>query len=161
MKIAAKITMAKRKFAIGPATTMAARLSHRLEDEALARARCGVHARQARPVGNARGILVAEEFHEAAERNGGDFPARAVAIVEADDFRAKTDGKHQNPHAAPARDQEMAKFVEEHDQAEDEQKGNEIPDNAAAERMQMRQKIRPHDACLTPPLEMVPAQIRR
>ena len=72
---------------------------------------------------HARGILVAEEFHVAAERNGGDLPARAVAVVKADEFGPEADGKHQNPHAAPARDQEMPELVEEHDQAEDEEKG--------------------------------------
>ena len=95
----------------------------------------GVHARKARGVRHAGGIFVAEEFYVAAERNGGDFPARAVAVVKTDEFRPKTDGKHQNPHAAPARHQEMPKLVEKHDQAEDEQKGNEIADHAAPKRM--------------------------
>jgi hypothetical protein len=36
VKIAAKITMARMKFANGPAATMAARLPHRLMVEALA-----------------------------------------------------------------------------------------------------------------------------
>ena len=107
--------------------------------------------RQACCVGSARDIFVAEELHVTAERDGGDFPARAVAVVETDDFRAETDGKHQNAHAAPARDQEMPKLVEEHHQAEDEQKGNDVADDAAAKHMQMRQNIRPHDAPVPDP----------
>ena len=50
-------------------------------------------------------------------------------------FGPETDGKHQDPHAAPARDQEMPQFVKKHDQAEDEQKGNEVADHAAPKRM--------------------------
>ena len=76
-------------------------------------------------VRHAGGILVAEKLHVAAERNGGDLPAGAVAIGEAEQLRAETDGKDQHPHAAPARDQEMAELVEEHDDAQDEQKRND------------------------------------
>ena len=94
-------------------------LEHRLEEKAVL-AFAFVHGLQARSVRGAAGILVAEEFDVAAERNGGDFPARAVAIVKPDDFRAETDGKHQNSHAAQARDQEMAELVEEHHKAENE-----------------------------------------
>ena len=132
-------------------------LGHRLKHETL-RFLAFVHGGKALGVRHARRILVAEEFHIAAERDGGDFPARVVAVVKANDLRPKADGKHQNPHAAPARDQEMAELVEEHDQAEDEEKGDEVPDHAAPERMQMRQEIRPHDAAL-PPLP-VPSRSR-
>ena len=72
--------------------------------------------------GTLAGVLVAEELHEAAERNGGDFPARAVAVIEADDFRPEADGEHHDPHAAPARDQKMAELMKKHDKAENEQK---------------------------------------
>src|SRR5580704_5341920 len=107
---------------------------HRLEHETL-RFLAFIHGGQALGVRHARGILIAEEFYIAAERDGGDFPARAVAVVKADDFGAKTNGKHQDPHATPARDQEMTQFVEEHDQAEDEQKGHDVTDHAAPKRM--------------------------
>ncbi len=98
---------------------MAARLHTRLEHEAL-RPLGGIHGGELRGVRSACRILIAKEFDVAAERNGRDFPARAVAIVKSDQFGAETDGKHQNPHAAPAPDQEMAEFVEEHDEAEHE-----------------------------------------
>ena len=94
-----------------------------------------IHLGKALGIRHAGGILVAEEFYVAAERDGGDFPARAVAVVKTDNFGPKTNGKHQDPHAAPARDQEMTQFVEEHDQAEDEQKGHEVTDHAAPKRM--------------------------
>ena len=100
-------------------------LGHRLEHEAL-RALLRIHGGEPRGIGHARRVLVAEELHKAAERNRRDFPARSVAVIEADDFRPKADRKHQDPHAAPAGDQEMAQFVKEHDQAEHEQKGNDI-----------------------------------
>ena len=35
----------------------------------------------------------------------------------------------------------MTELMEKDDQAEDEEEGNEVPDNAAAEQVQMRQKI--------------------
>ncbi len=119
MKIAAKITTAKTKFAIGPATTMAARLATGWKKKLCARSAAFMVSSRA-AVRCAGGVLIAEEFYVAAQRNGGNFPAGAVAIIEADDFRAESDGKHQDPHAAPAGDQEMAEFVEKHDQAEDE-----------------------------------------
>ena len=94
-----------------------------------------IHGVQARPIRDASGVLVAEEFHVTAERNGRDFPPRAVAIVKTDQFGAKTDRKHQYPHPAKARDQEMAKLVDEHDKAENEQKGDKIGDDASPKRM--------------------------
>ena len=48
-----------------------------------------------------------------------------MTVVEADELRAETDRKHQHPHAAPARDQKMAKLMEEHDDAQAEQKRND------------------------------------
>ncbi len=36
--------------------------------------------------------------------------------------------------------------MEKDDQAEDEEKGDEVADNSAPEGVQMRQEIRPHDA---------------
>ncbi len=130
-------------------------LGYRLEEKALLAFVFG-HALQTRSIRGASGVLIAEELYVAAERNGGDFPARAVTIVKPDDFRAETDGKHQNSDATQPGDQEMAKLVEEHHKAEDEQERDEIGGNAAPQRMQMRQQIRPHNACLTPPVCPVP-----
>ena len=47
-------------------------------------------------VGHARRVLVAEELHIAAERDRGDLPARAVAVVEADEFRTEADRERQH-----------------------------------------------------------------
>jgi hypothetical protein len=112
--------------------------AYRLEHEAL-RLLGLVHGRQARTIRHAGGVLVAEEFHIAAQRNGGNLPPRTVTVVEAYEFRAKTDGKHQNLHPAPTADEEMPQFVEEHDKAEDKQKGDDQTGHIAPKRMQMRQ----------------------
>src|SRR5271156_4740249 len=118
---------------------------YRLEHETFS-AFLRIHAGSLRRVGHTCRIFIAKKLHEAAQRNGRDLPARPVAIIEANDFRTKADGEDQNPHPAPAGDEKMAKLVEEHDQAQDEQERNEIAHDAAAECVQMRQKIGPHDA---------------
>ncbi len=97
-------------------------LAHRLKEEAFG-AFAIVHGFEPRRFRNACGILVAEEFHIAAERNGRDLPAGAVPIVKAAEFGTKTDGKHQNPHAAQARDHEVPELVEKHHDAEHEEEG--------------------------------------
>ena len=144
------MTIAKTKFAIGPATTMAARLGTGWKKKLCLRSPSVMLSRRG-SIRGASGILIAEELHVAAERDGCDFPARAVTIVKPDDFRAETDGKHQNSDPTQPGDQEMAKLVEEHHKAEDEQERDEIGGNATPQRMQMRQQIRPHNARLTPP----------
>ena len=113
--------MARMKLAIGPAATMAARRAHRLMEEAVAALGLG-HAGDGGLVRHARGIVIAEKLHVAAERNRRKLPAGAVAIVEADNFRAETHRKSEHPHAAPARDQEVAELMEEDDDAQSEQK---------------------------------------
>ena len=109
----------------------------RLVEEADLALRLG-HAGDGRLVGHARGVVVAEELHVAAERDGGELPAGAVAVVEADEFRAETDRKSQHPHAAPARDQEVAELVEEHDDRQDEQKRDDIAGRARRQSAQAR-----------------------
>src|SRR5581483_1590402 len=107
---------------------------HRLEEEAqrtLGRSQ-GVEPLRVR---GARRAVVTKKFDVAAKRDRGDFPARAVPVVEADKFGAETYGKDEDPHTAQPGDQEMAKLMEEDHQAEDEQKRNEIGDNASAQRM--------------------------
>ena len=111
MKIAAKITMARRKFANGPATTMAARLRTGWNMKLCVRS-FGVHIGQTSPIGRARGVLVAKKFHIAAKGNRSDFPARAVAIVESEEFGPKTDRESQDAHPAPAGDEKMAELME-------------------------------------------------
>ena len=117
------------KLAIGPAATTAARLRHRLMEEA-----GGARSRSCWPrrlVGHARGIVVAEKLHIAAERDGRKLPAGAMAIVEADDFGTETHRKSEHPHAAPARDEEMAELVEEDDNGQAEQKRNDLAGDPA------------------------------
>src|SRR5690606_11509865 len=63
----------------------------------------------------AGGVLVAEELHIAAERNGRDLPARAVPVVEADQFRPEADRERLDSDATPAGDEEMAQLVKEDD----------------------------------------------
>ena len=64
---------------------------------------------------DAGSILVAEEFDIAAERNGADLPACIVTVVEAEQFRAKADGKGHDFDPTPAGHQEMAELVEKYD----------------------------------------------
>ncbi len=49
-------------------------------------------------------------------------------------FRTETDRKYQHANAAHARNQEMAKLVEEHDNRQNKQERNEIPDYSMAKR---------------------------
>ena len=79
------------------------------------------------PVGHAGSVLVAQEFHISAKWNGGNLPSGAMPVEEAEQFRPETDRKRQNLHAAPAPDQEMAKLVEEHHNAEYEQDWQAAP----------------------------------
>ena len=138
MKMPAKMAIASTKLAIGPAATTAAREPTGWTMK-LSFLSASLMAAAAVMVRDARGILVAEEFHVAAKRNGGDLPARAVAVVEAGELGAKADRKYQHPDAAPARHQEMAKLVKEHDDRQNEQKRHHIADEAAAECAQARQ----------------------
>ena len=135
MKTTAKMAIARMKFAIGPAATTAARGPTGLWMKLTAFSLVG-HAGGGLMIGHARRILVAEEFHIAAERDRGDFPARAVAVVEADDFGPETDRKRQHFDAAPASHQKMAKLMKKHDNCQDKQEGNQVADETAAERAQ-------------------------
>ena len=98
----------------------------------------------------ARGIFVAEEFHIATERNRGDFPASSVAVVEADDFGAKTDRESQYLDTAPAGHQEMAKLMKENDNREHKQEGNQIPNQVTAKGAQTPHKIKTHHTLVPP-----------
>src|SRR5262249_52738063 len=94
-------------------------LEHRLKMKTQ-RPFAGIHCLQARGIGSTPGIFIAEKLHVAAERNGRDLPARAIAIVKTGKLRAKADGKCQDLHAAQARHQKVAELMEKYDQAEDE-----------------------------------------
>ncbi len=75
----------------------------------------------------ARGILVVEELDVSAERNGGDAPMRAVAIVEAPQLASEADRERGHRHAAPAGNEEMPHLVHEHDRAQHEQEREQEP----------------------------------
>ena len=114
------MTIASRKLASGPATTMAARGPTGWCTK-LSLALVGAHGRNGGLIRHARGVLVAEEFHVSAEWNCRELPAGAMPIIEPEQFRAESDRKDQYPHATPAGDQEMAELVEEHHEGENEQ----------------------------------------
>ena len=104
MKMPAKITMARMKFAIGPGRHHGGARADRLMDEAVFLFGLA-HGGGGRLVGHAGRIVVAEKFHIAAERHRGDLPAGAIAVVEAGDLRAEADreGEHAMPHQRATR----------------------------------------------------------
>src|SRR5690606_8542330 len=68
----------------------------------------------------------AEELHEAAERNGADLPARAVAIVPAEQLAAEADGEYLDPHAAAARHPVVSQFVDEYDDRKNDDERDDV-----------------------------------
>src|ERR1700716_946945 len=128
MKIVAKMTIASRKFPIGPAAPPRRGGGARLREEA-APPLVGVHGRDGVRVGNAGDILVAEEFDVTAERNGRDLPAGAGPVVEPDELGPESDRKDQHLDTAPARDQEMAELMHEDDDRQNEQKRQDDADH--------------------------------
>ena len=56
-----------------------------------------------------------------------------MAVVEADEFRPEPERERQHFHARPSGDQEVAEFMEEHDDGQDEQKGNDVADEPMAQ----------------------------
>src|SRR5262249_42092821 len=110
----------------------------------------GGHAAKSQLVGDAGGILVAEEFDVTPKRNSRNLPPRAVAIVEADKLFAKPDRKGEHANATPARHQEMAKFVKEHHNRQHEQKRDEIAQQAPAGGAKVRQEVEAHARCPRP-----------
>jgi hypothetical protein len=89
----------------------------------------GAHCIECRGRRRACFALVTEELDVTTERNGGNFPARAVAVVEANQFRTKAKREGQHPHPGPARHQEMPEFMEENDNGQDKQKRDDVADN--------------------------------
>ena len=106
-------------------------LRHRLEEEADPSFLFS-HLIDGGGVRDARGILVAEEFHITPERDRRDLPARSMAIVEAEQLRTQSDREGQHAHTAPARDEKMTEFVKEDDDGEDKQEGDDIAGKPAA-----------------------------
>ena len=80
------------KFATGPGDDDRGALGHGLgreTDRPLLRA----HPRDGFRIGHAGAVGVAVELHVAAERNGAELPAGAVAVVEADSSGPKPSEK--------------------------------------------------------------------
>ena len=97
-------------------------------------------------VGYAGRVVVAEEFYITAKWNSRQFPSGAVTVVEAEQLGPKADGENQHSDAAPARDQEVAEFMKEHDDGQDEQKRDEVTQHAAAQRVDPGKKIETHES---------------
>src|SRR5216684_7981728 len=77
-------------------------------------------------IANAYDVSVAQKFNKSAKRNCTDFPARAVSIRNAEQLRTKADRECCNLNPAPSRNQEVAKFVKEHDRSQDKDERDEI-----------------------------------
>jgi hypothetical protein len=76
-------------------------------------------------------VHVADELDVAAQRNRGEFPARTVAIVEAENFGPEADGKGLDADAAPAPDEIVAHLVDEHDDGQHEKERHDGADKQA------------------------------
>src|SRR3982750_3475273 len=152
--------MARMKLAIGPAATIAARWGTGLKKKVAGAPRLR-HLADGVGVRHARGVLVAEELHVAAERNRRDLPARAVAIVKAEQLGPKSDREGEHAHAAPSRDQKVPELVKENDDRQNEQERNDVAGKPAAPRADMSKerfhlqpqfptelKINLHESCL-------------
>src|SRR5690606_31127963 len=58
--------------------------------------------------------------------NQRETPARAPPVVEAEDFRAKSDRERLHRHAAPAGDEEVPEFMKENDDGQHEEEGDDV-----------------------------------
>src|SRR6185369_13867713 len=65
--------------------------------------------------------FLAEHADIAAQGNGTDPPARTMTIRAADQFRTKADGKHLDPYATPAGDEEMPHLMHENQDRQKQQ----------------------------------------
>ena len=122
--------MVSRKLKAGPAKTVSGAFPHRLRVEGDLLLVVGQRFDLA-GVRRARRVHVADEFHVAAERNGGNLPARAVAVVEADEFGTEADRERLDADAAPAADEVVAHLVHEHDDRQHEQERDDRADQQA------------------------------
>ena len=104
------------------------------------RALLGRHRRHAVMIGRARRVGVAVEFDVAADRNGGQTPARAVFVNSRVEFRAEPQGERVYLHPAPPSDQVMAKLVEENDRGHHNDERQDIPPDPRAGGLQFLHK---------------------
>src|SRR5262249_54740615 len=79
------------------------------------------HLLQGRARRHAGTVLVVKKLDVAAEWDPGKAPARAVAIVEAEDLPPKADREGLDLDPAPTRHQGIAQLVNEHHKGKHEQ----------------------------------------
>ena len=101
----------------------------------------GLGPRHGLGIGHAGGIGIARELHIAAERNPRQFPARAVAVIPAGDLLAEADREGLDVDPAPARHEEVAELVNEHDDDQRHEEGHRIEHASAERQMQHVQEI--------------------
>src|SRR6185312_7276175 len=76
--------------------------------------------------GHRSGVGIAEHFDIAAERHRAHLPARAGAIIPAEELGAEADREGLDPDAVTPRDQVMPEFVHEHEHGQHQQESNEV-----------------------------------
>ena len=64
-----------------------------------------------------------------------------MAVIEAEQLRAKTNRKREHTHAAPARDQEVTELMKENDDGEHEEKRNDVAGEPPTPGADMRKNI--------------------
>ena len=84
------------------------------------------HVCDAFGVRHARAIRIAMKLDVTAERDCRNAPARAVTIDPREKLRSEADRERVHLHAAPAADKEMAKLVDEDDNAENDYEGDDV-----------------------------------
>ena len=95
-------------------------LAHTLGMERIRRGRPVIRGARAGDVG------VAVELHVAAERQGAQFPARPVPIVEAEQLRPEADREHLHANPVDPGHQVVAELVDEHDGRDHREEGPDI-----------------------------------
>jgi len=125
----------------------------RLVEKALP-ALLGRHAFDFALVGNAGGVFIPKKFDVAAERDGGNFPAGAVPVVEAGELGPETQRKRQHPYATPARDEEMAELMKENDDTEAEQEWDDPTRESATPKREIAENV--HSGPVPRPLLSAP-----
>ena len=133
-----KITKARMKLATGPAATIAARLRNGCPAKVNERSTAAVAPSAARHAG---GIGVAVELDISAERKRADPPAGAARVDPGEQLGTEAERESVDFDAAPSPDQIVPEFMEENDQAQNQDEGNDVPSDPRYEvgtRMQQR-----------------------
>src|SRR5690242_8851738 len=72
------------------------------------------------------GIRIAEHLDVAAERNAAELPARAGAVVPAEELRPEADREDLDAHAVAPRHEVMAELVNEDQHGQDDEEGDDV-----------------------------------